>query len=166
MSDAVEVECWDVYDSAGNRTGRLATRGVPLGDGEYHLVAHIWVSDGAGNYLIQKRSATLAWQPGIWATTGGSVIAGEDSLHGALRETEEEIGIRLAPHQLTFLGRLIRHDTLSDTWMAHADAAQVAQVRLCPEVDEIAWRSLAGILDMVRRGEFFDYGQEYFGQLP
>lgn len=32
----------------------------------------------------------------MWETTGGSAVAGDDSLTAALRETKEELGIDLA----------------------------------------------------------------------
>ena len=34
-----------------------------------------------------------------WETTGGSALAGDDSLTAALRETKEELGIDLDPQK-------------------------------------------------------------------
>ena len=33
----------------------------------------------------------------MWECVGGSVVKGEDSLQGAVRETKEEVGIDLNP---------------------------------------------------------------------
>ena len=38
-----------------------------------------------------------AKNPLLWECVGGSVMAGEDSLAAALRETEEEVGVKLSP---------------------------------------------------------------------
>lgn len=35
----------------------------------------------------------------MWECVGGSVLAGEDSLTGAVREVKEEVGLELAPEQ-------------------------------------------------------------------
>lgn len=67
-------ELWDLYDSEGRPLGRAGFRGVPLKEGEYHLVVQAWVRNADGEYLIQKRAADLASLPGMWATTAGSAI--------------------------------------------------------------------------------------------
>lgn len=58
-------------------------------------VVHIWISDGNGSYLIQRRSPNKRAMPGVWTVTGGRVNAVEDSLRAANRETFEELGIDL-----------------------------------------------------------------------
>jgi 8-oxo-dGTP pyrophosphatase MutT (NUDIX family) len=54
--------------------------------------------------------------PGItaplqWDFFGGGVEDGEDVLHGAAREMEEELGLRVTPDQFTSLGSLDRNAT-------------------------------------------------------
>ena len=88
------MEIWDIYDGSRRKTGRTAVRGERLGEGEFHLVVHVWIVNGKGEYLITKRSPNKPF-PGMWECTGGSALAGEDSLGAALRETKEETGITL-----------------------------------------------------------------------
>ena len=95
-SPGSEDELWDVYDAAGRKTGALHRRSEPLRPGERHLCVHVWVQNSAGEYLITKRSARKS-MPGLWECTGGCVTAGEDSFTAALREVEEETGLRLDP---------------------------------------------------------------------
>lgn len=73
------MERWDLRDGEGNPTGETMERGEHLKPGQYHLVVHIWIIDGQGRLLIQKRAAHLKLMPDIWAATGGSAVAGEDS---------------------------------------------------------------------------------------
>lgn len=54
--------------------------------------------------LLTKRSATLRRHPGMMAFPGGRLEDGETWIEGALRETEEEVGI--APDSIEVLGRL------------------------------------------------------------
>lgn len=54
--------------------------------------------------LLTKRSANLRGHPGMMAFPGGRLEGGETWVEGALRETEEEVGI--APGAVEVLGRL------------------------------------------------------------
>ena len=37
------MELWDIYDRQRRTTGRFHVRGTPMGRGEYHLTAFVWV---------------------------------------------------------------------------------------------------------------------------
>lgn len=87
-------ELWDVYDADRCQTGRLHKRSDPMGDGEYHLVVYVWIKNRDGEYLLTKRSPNKGF-PNMWECTGGSALAGDDSLSAALREVREETGLTL-----------------------------------------------------------------------
>ena len=87
------AEFWDIYDEERHKTGKLHKRGLPLAEGEYHLVIHVWVRNSNGDFLITRRSPGKNLFPGKWECTGGSALVGEDSEAAALRETLEETGI-------------------------------------------------------------------------
>jgi 8-oxo-dGTP diphosphatase len=70
-------ELWDVYDSGRNLKGRTHRRGDPLPAGDYHLVAHVWLRNGRGEFLITRRAPSKGY-PGMWECTGGSVVAGDE----------------------------------------------------------------------------------------
>lgn len=72
-------------------------RGEQLPIGGYHLVVHVWIRNSNGEYLISQRSANRSIFPLMWECVSGSVVKGEDSLQGAVRETKEEVGIDLNP---------------------------------------------------------------------
>ena len=56
----------------------------------------------SGRLLLTRRHPDKAW--GLqWENTGGSVVAGEDSLHGALRELREETGLVADPEHVRLL---------------------------------------------------------------
>jgi len=89
-------ELWDIYDANRNSTGRTHRRGDPMQPGDYHLVVHVWIRSGE-KYFITRRAPEKEVAPLIWEVTGGSALAGEDSLAAALREVKEETGITLRP---------------------------------------------------------------------
>lgn len=158
------MELWDVLDGQARRTGRTITRGQRLATGDFHLVVHIWIRNEHGKYLIQKRADHLEWQPGIWAATGGSVIAGEDSLSGALRETREELGLDLHAAELSKLARLLRVDSIVDLWLAQASTDRLGTPMLGPEVTEIRWVPKSELQRMADVGDFYAYS--YLDTLP
>lgn len=89
-------ELWDIYDRAGNKTGRIQRRGDPLKAGDFHLCVHVWILRPDGTYLLTRRAAEKSCA-GLWECPGGSALAGESSLDAALREAREETGLCLDP---------------------------------------------------------------------
>ncbi|MBR5797799.1 MAG: NUDIX domain-containing protein, partial [Clostridia bacterium] len=69
-------------------TGRTHLRGVPLPTGDYHLVVLVLLQNDQGECLITRRAPNKGY-PNMWEFTGGSALAGDDSLHAALREAKE-----------------------------------------------------------------------------
>lgn len=63
-----------------------------------HRATYIVVHDGMGKVLVQRRTETKDFQPGMLdATAGGVVQSGEGILESARREAEEELGIAGVP---------------------------------------------------------------------
>ena len=79
--------------------GKDHVRGEQLPIDGYHLVVHVWIRNSKGEYLIAQRSANRTAFPLVWECVDGSVLKGEDSLQGALREVKEEVGVDLLPEK-------------------------------------------------------------------
>jgi isopentenyldiphosphate isomerase len=61
-----------------------------------HRAVHILVFNGKGQLFLQKRSMKKDLNGGLWDTSAaGHVDAGEDYDVSAVREVEEELGVRL-----------------------------------------------------------------------
>ena len=61
-----------------------------------HRIVHVLIFDSKGNMLLQKRSAKKSFCPLHWSTAvGGHVQAGENYEEAALREFEEELGVKV-----------------------------------------------------------------------
>ncbi len=156
-------ETWDILKEDGSPTGKTIFRGErPLHNGEYHLVVHIWIMTSDGRFLIQRRSEERKLMPGEWAATGGAAVSGEDSLTAARRELFEEVGIATAPHDLKFLARIKRRNSLLDIWLTVSDtpANQLSLQR--SEVAEVKHVTYNELQTMIRTGQYHPYGSEYF----
>lgn len=92
-----DAEIWDLYDENRELLGKDHVRGEQLPIDGYHLVVHVWIRNSKGEYLISQRSANRPTFPLMWECVGGSVVKGEDSLLGAIREAKEEVGVDLNP---------------------------------------------------------------------
>ena len=115
------MEFWDVYDQCMQKTGRTHVRGVPLEEGDYHLIVHVYPVNSQGEILIQKRADTVKTKPGVWATTGGSVIAGENFFEGGLRELREELGIVADEKNTRLLAVMQRPNRFRAVWLVRTD---------------------------------------------
>ncbi len=156
-------EKWDILDAGGHPTGKTTVRGNGfLRQGEYHLVVHIWIISSDGRFLIQRRSDDKKLMPGEWAATGGAAISGEDSFTAASRELFEELGINSNKDTLKKVLRIRRRNSLLDIWVTVSDTSADQLTLQKSEVAEAKWVKETELRRMIDKGEFHNYGHEYF----
>lgn len=114
------AELWDIYDINKNKTGRTAERDAyQFKDGEYHIVVTGIILNSKNEILISKRAKHKKFGL-MWECNGGSILAGETSLEGIIRELKEELGIEFSKKEAIFL-KEIRRDKLppdfKDLWL-------------------------------------------------
>lgn len=165
-------EIWDVLDEHGNKTGRYAERGRKRAPGDYHLVVQVWKHNGKGKWLIDKRASTKGSSiDGKWETTGGSAIAGDDSLSAALRETKEELGINLDPEKGVLFHSTVRHGYDGNTWIqddwVFEHDCPIEDVRFQEsETCDAMWATADQIRAMMAAGEFLgEWFYPYFDEM-
>ena len=100
------MELLDVYDSLGNKTGRVVERGnknETFNDDEHIAVAIIYIENDKGEFLIQKTSQEKG---GHYSSTGGHINHGEDALNTIVREVKEELGVDVNKDEIVSLGHI------------------------------------------------------------
>lgn len=102
-------EIWDAYDRDGNKLGFDHFRGDPFPIGVYHIVVEIYTITENNEVLITKRHQDKQWAL-KWEITGGSILKGETSEQGAIRELKEETGIEVKDSDLNFVYSYIYND--------------------------------------------------------
>lgn len=92
-----DIEWVDVVDENNDVIGQ-STRDQMRAENLRHRATYIVVHDGMGKILVQRRTQSKDFYPGLLdATAGGVVQQGENMLDSARREAEEELGIAGVP---------------------------------------------------------------------
>lgn len=134
------MEKWDLYDKNLNIVGEHIRGNKILGN-VYHLVVHVWIKNSKGQFLISKRSANRTFNPLMWECIGGSVLKGEKSLEGALREVKEEIGLDLNPNSGKMIHFMVREkfNDIVNVWLFNYDGDVNLNNATTNEVKQTKW---------------------------
>lgn len=149
------MELWDLYTRDRQPTGETHIRGEKLPPARYHLVVHVWIRNSRGEWLISQRAASRPAFPLQWECVGGSVTAGEDSLTGAIREAEEEVGVRLDPAQGQLVNSTVREcfQDIKDDWVFRYDGPVDLRNATTDEVADVRWMTVEEIRELYDAGE-------------
>ena len=163
------MEIWDLYNEKRELTGRDHVRGQDIPQGYFHLVVHVWIKNSRGEYLISQRSADRPMHPLKWECVGGSVLKGEDSLTGALRETQEEVGLTLSPQDGKLIdsvvGRVVdgvKFSDILDVWLFRYDGPVDLTSATTKEVTQTVWLNKTQIRELFDRGDLVDTLSYFF----
>lgn len=109
------MEYLDILDENGNRTGIIKLREDAHKDGDWHKVAFIYVVNDNGEIILQQRSKEKNTNANKWtASASGHLSAGDSDIQGAIRELEEEIGIKANENDLQYLFTVKEQHVSSD----------------------------------------------------
>ncbi|MEX1116940.1 MAG: 16S rRNA (adenine(1518)-N(6)/adenine(1519)-N(6))-dimethyltransferase RsmA [Akkermansiaceae bacterium] len=138
-------EIFDVVDEHDVVTGQV-TRGEVHAQKLLHRAVHVFVYNKRGDLLLQKRSLLKDACPGLWdSSVSGHLDAGEDYAPAAVRELEEEMGIR-AESPLEEIARIA---PCQETGWEHVRLFQTkheGSLRFpCAEIDAAVWFPIAEI---------------------
>jgi len=110
-------ECFDLLNSKGEKIGIQKERSLVHRDGDWHRAVHIWIYRPDGQILLQRRCKTKDSFPNMLdISCAGHLVAGDDSLTGALRELEEELGLLVSPESLRFVTTLKGESERREGW--------------------------------------------------
>lgn len=155
------MEYLDVVDEQGNPTGESVSRAKAHEEGIRHRTAHVWIvrkSPSGYQILMQKRSRCKESFPGLYDTSSaGHIPAGTEPVPSALRELEEELGIRATAADLRYAGtfriryeRVFHRDLYKDNEVTsvyvYTGPVDIEKLVLQQsEVEEVRWFDLEGV---------------------
>lgn len=149
------MEFWDIYDKNRNKTGKLFRRDIDkFEEGEYHIVVAALILNSKKQILITKRAQTKKKFAGLWEFTGGSVLSGETSLDGILREVREEIGLKFTKEDAIFFKTFMTdRASFKDVWLFKTDI-EIKDLNFTDkEVEDAKWVTIQEFLEMRKKGE-------------
>jgi len=153
----VSEEIFEIVDDEGRVIG-TAPRSRCHGDPSLaHRSVHVFVFNTSGDLYLQKRSARKDVQPGKWDTSvGGHLCPGESYLNAALRELEEELGVKAAsPHSLRRLHSYVWRTAIETEHVETYQLIHEGPFSLDPaEIEEGRFWSQAAIRDAIGTAVF------------
>ncbi len=168
------MELLDILHPDGSPTGKTKPKAEVHRDGDWHLAAHVWISNGKGDLLLQRRALVKENDPGLWdISVAGHVSAGESARVSAVREVQEEIGLEITEEELTFLFRLREPRVLlegryidnewHEVFLLKKDVDTRELVLQESEVAAVAWVPVAELEERVakRKKDLVPHWEEY-----
>jgi len=145
----------DILDELGNPTGKSALKSEAHKNGWYHNTIHVWLYTLKGEVLLQQRSRKKKIHPLLWdVSAAGHIDAGETIINAAVRETEEELGLKLSKDELLKICTELHktsyaEETIQDNEFHHVYIAElkVNFDKLIPQKNEVESLKLVTFLE-------------------
>lgn len=155
------MEIFDAFDENGKALGYDLVRGESIPIGVYHKIVQIYTVDEKNRILITQRHP-LKHFGYYWEITAGSVIKGEDELSAAIRELEEETGIKVLKENLSLIKSYLGQSSIWFSYIHKVDMTNQS-VRLA-ENETIDYRfiSMDEFNHMIQTKQFPRPTLEYF----
>ena len=166
------MELWDLYTEDRVLTRKEHIRGEELPENLYHLVVHVWIRNSKGEYLVSQRSANRPTFPLMWECVGGSVLKGESSIEGAIREAKEEVGVELQLNNGKLVFSKVRKivdgkkfNDIVDVWLFKYDGEVILENATTDEVKQTVWMNKSQILDLFEQNKLVDTLKYFFTEI-
>lgn len=144
------MELVDVYNNRHEKTEKIKGR-KELDAGEYRLSCYVYIINDDDKLLIQQRVATVENAPNMWETLSGGAISGDTSLRGAIRETEEELGIKANKEDMLYIGSFIRLKDFVEVWLLKSNE-KIENLKLeSDEIQNAKWVSISEFEEMLEK---------------
>jgi len=165
------AELWDIYDENRNKTGKVAEREITKFEkGEFHIVVTGIIMNSKNEILISQR-APHKKHPLVWECNGGSILAGETSLEGVIRELKEELGLEFSKEDAILLKTVKRENfkfpDFKDLWLFKKDI-DIKDIEFSDgEAIDAKWVTIEEFLRMYQNGEIIktvEFGIEEYNK--
>lgn len=169
------AEFVDLLDDNGQIVG-IIDRNEAHKNGCWHKTIHTWVVNSKGELLLAKRSKFKSFYPSCWdCSFAGHVGVDESEIDSAIREGNEEIGLKLLPedfiHICTYKDFLSNGDQtcnqFAEVYVVEKDVDITLLKNAADEVDEIKWVNGEVFLKDIfkKQGNYLFHGVEEYRAL-
>ena len=165
-------ELIDVLDENGNVTGEILTREQIHKKGLCHRIVVIAIIDTQGNILMQQRSKNKAKNPGKWdVAAAGHVSSGQTSTEATIRETLEEVGIKVNEEELEYVLTYknkenveedYRDNQIYDCYIVKRDKINLRNIKVQEsEVEQVKLCNLKEFNQIIENGNIMERDEFY-----
>ena len=147
------MELLDIIDECGNPTGEVMDKEKVHDLNLLHFEIGVFVMNCEKEILLQKRAATKRFNPNKWGLCAGHVASGEKIEDAALRELEEEIGLKISLDDLKLLENMevkIRENNSHITRYFYVVTNEKDFKIQEEELSEVKWYKLDDIINMIQ----------------
>ena len=162
------MEWLDIVDENGEPTGVVKERSEVHRDGDLHRTSHVWIvrdnAEGGWDVLLQKRSKNKDSFPGCYdISSAGHIPAGDGYVASALRELEEELGIKAHAEELeerwlrrlsyerVFHGKLFKDNQVTRVYRLKRNDLNIEDLKLQKEeIESVIWMEYEACLRAVQ----------------
>lgn len=160
------MEMLDIVNENGEPTGEIVERAIAHANGIRHRTSHVWLlrrRPGGIEVLLQKRCEGKDSFPGCYdISSAGHIPAGMGFKESALRELEEELGLKAEEDELidcgllklyeeaVFYGKPFKDDQVSRVFYIWKDVEPEQMALQSSEVSEVRWMPLSECREKVR----------------
>lgn len=147
------MEKRDLIDKNRKLIMETTTEESKIEEGKYIQIIIICIENDRKEFLIQKRAKK---KNGKWALTGGHIISGEDSVTAVLRETQEELGLKLKENEVELIFSKRTYDCFVDMYYTKKDIELLDLKLEKEEVENVKWMTLKEIETLKQKGLFLE----------
>lgn len=147
------MELLDIVDEYGNFTGEVVDREKTHDLNLLHWEVAIFIINNKKQVLLQKRAATKRYSPNKWGLCAGHVGSGEGIEETALREAEEEIGLKLLLEDLHILNEreIKKRDNNSCLTRMYYVICNENNFKVqTEELSEVKWFNIEDVIEMIK----------------
>lgn len=158
-------EIFDVYTREGKFIGSQPKSVCHSENaGVYHKPVWIYIINSNNEILVQRRASTKKRFPNLWGmSSGGHVNSGEQIIDGAIRETEEELGIKTKKEDYNLVSEYIDDSAweIAQLYIAHLDFNIEDTILQKEEVSEVRWFSFDEFKKLVNSEEHVPLAEDF-----
>ncbi len=163
-------EMLDIYNKDREKTSKTVERNkYKFLSGEYVIVVTGVIINSKNELLITKRAPHKKYGL-MWEFTSGTVLSGETSLEGIIRELKEEIGITFTKKEAIYLKEIRKDDVpadFKDIWILKKDI-EIKDLKFTDgEVIDAKWVDICEFMEMINKKEIvptIDFGIDEYNQ--
>ncbi len=151
------MEKVDVYNAQHEKLNYTKEK-YELKQGEYRLSCFVFIINDEDKILIQQRLATAKKCPNMWEVVSGGAIEGDTAVSGALREMEEELGIKARKEDLKFIGSYVRINDYVEVFLLEKNI-DINNLKLQDdEVGNAKWVNINEFEELIKQEKASDTG--------